>query len=279
MPSPRSAGRRRFDGCRDSTARAESAARPLMLPAGRPINGGVGTNRGSAIGTARCGWQAANRQRSADTIPRRSAARRVAGARAPAPSRSARPRPGPGTGRTAPGSRTPGSTCTSKISSTPGHELQVGDQPARGQVHHADAALQLSAAARRSACRRTSRSRGSSTGRRTRTARTAPGRACSRAARPPSRTSPVAGSTSTSCPAPECEQPDPAAVDARRVRHGEAAGHRLAAGDVDQAAAGRLVRPPALRACRSRPGRSRTSAGRRPGPGRSGGSGPRPPAP
>ena len=42
------------------------------------------------------------------------------------------------------------------------------------------------AAARRSACRRTSRSRGSSTGRRTRSGRTGPGRACSRAIRSPS---------------------------------------------------------------------------------------------
>ena len=48
-------------------------------------------------------------------------------------------------------------------------------------------------------------------------------------------------------PATGIEEPDPALVDARRVRHREPASDRCTARDIDQAAARRLTRTPALR--------------------------------
>ena len=153
--------------------------------------------------------------------------------------------PCPSGSRRTSGNRSPGSSCTSKISSTAVWNSSSATTRPSAQVHRRDAALQLAPAARPAARRPSPRSAGSWTGRRRRTARTAPGPRAKPGSSATASTRPVAGSTSTQPPGPRLQQPEPAVVPARRVRHRQAAGHDLAAGHVDQAAAAGLVRPPA----------------------------------
>ena len=71
------------------------------------------------------------------------------------------------------------------------------------------------------------------------------------------------------------EQPEPAAVEPRRMRHGEAARHDLAAGNIDDQAAVAAVLAPALGDVRGGDAGRDSRAAVAPSRSRSGGSGPR----